>query len=232
MVVAKKRLLIIVIALWTSLHTFGMTYCFEVCCVSEPDGGETVAEIKTPVLVIDSVQFANIDKKGRVIDDYGEQIEGSRVKYLAQRISYRTAILDSLITLDVKYFNPQGELMCDADSPEGCSFRATIQIGKSDENRLQYLGKLKSKFGKGYRMEIYNGPVCLISIPVPTLGLISYVPIMARTNSVLQMTDEYRRYLRMSPDQRKIILKKLHLRNYTGLFMGNYIITGWRTEEK
>lgn len=231
MVVAKKKSLIIVIALCISLHTFGMTYYFESCCMAEPNGGKSVAK-KTLALVIDSVQFANIDKKGRIINDYGELIEGHQVKYLAQKISYRTMILDSLITLDVKFFNPQGELICDVNSPEGCSYRTTIRIGNSNENQPQYLGKLKSKFGKGYRMEIYNDSVCLISIPVPTQGLVNYVPIMVRTNTTLQMTTEYRRYLRMSLDRRQILLNQLHMRSYTGPFLDNYIITGWRTVEK
>lgn len=111
--------------------------------------------------------------------------------------------------------------MRDVNSPDGCSYRVTIQTGNSDESQLQYLGKLKSKFGKGYRMEIYDGPVCLISVPISTRGSITYVPIMVRTNTKLQMTDEYRRHLRMSLDRHQILLNQLHMHSYTGLFMDN-----------
>lgn len=232
MVVAKRIPLVIVIALWNLIHSFGIAYCFEARSISEPDDHKPVTELKAPVLIIDSVQFANIDKKGRVINDYGERIEGHEVKYLAQRINYRTIGSDSLITLDVKFFNPQGKLIRDTKSPKGCSYQTTIRTGNSEENQWQYVGKMKSKFGKGYRMEIYNDSVCLLSIPVPTQGYTTYVPIMVRTNTVLNMTDEYRRYLRMSPDRRKVLLSQLHLHNYTGPFMDNYIITGWRSVEK
>lgn len=233
MVVAKRISGVIVIALCALLHPFGMAYCFKVPSVSEPpDGRESVAEIKTPAVTIDSIQFANIDKKGRVINDYGEPIEGYRVKYLAQRINYRPMNSDSLITLDVKFFNRQGELMRDAGSPEGCSYQTTIRIENSDDNQWQYLGKLKRKFGKGYRMEIYDGSVCILSIPVPTQDLITHAPIMVRTNTRFNMTKEFRRYLHLSPDRRKVLLSQLYLHNYTGPFLDNYIITGWRAVEK
>lgn len=219
-----------------SLYSLAQDFCSmqQDCSVigTECIDKKIVAENKSPLLIIDSVQFANIDKKGRIIDNYGDQIEGRYVKYLATRISYRAVIPDSPVTLDVKFFNPEGKLMRDADSPEGCSYRVSFRTGSSDEDHLQYLGKLRSKFGKGYRMEIYDEPECLLSISVPTRGMITYVPIMRQTTPSLNMTDEYRRYLKMSPDRRAFVLRDLHMRNYTGPFMDNYVITGWRAVEK
>lgn len=193
----------------------------------EPNEGETVSVTKVPPLFIGQVLFANENRRGRKINDYGSRIERDDVVYLAWKIAYRTLTPDIPVTLDIRITDAQGTLMRDAQSPEDCTCRAEFRTGPERAAETeQYLGRLKARFEKGCRLEIVCGGEKLISIPVPARGRMKYVPITDAGGKVWQP----RWLLAQSEQQRQEKLKELYLKNYTGRISedSSVNIIGWK----
>ena len=124
----------------------------------EPNDGKAVSVTKLPPLFIGQVLFANENRRGRKINDYGSRIERDDIVYLAWKIVYRTLTPDIPVTLDIRITDAQGVLMRDAQSPADCTCRAVFRTGSERAAETeQYLGRLKARFGKGCRMEIVCG---------------------------------------------------------------------------
>lgn len=193
----------------------------------EPNDGETVSVTKVPPLFIGQVLFANENRRGRKINDYGSRIERDDVVYLAWKIAYRTLTPDIPVTLDIRITDAQGTLMRDAQSPEDCTCRAEFRTcPERAAETEQYLGRLKARFEKGCRLEIVCGGEKLVSISVPARGRMKYVPITDAVGKVWQP----RWLLALSEQQRQEKLKELYLKNYTGRISedSSVNIIGWK----
>ena len=196
----------------------------------EPNDGKAVSVTKLPPLFIGQVLFANENRRGRKINDYGSRIERDDIVYLAWKIVYRTLTPDIPVTLDIRITDAQGVLMRDAQSPADCTCRAVFRTGSERAAETeQYLGRLKACFGKGCRMEIVCGGEKLISIPVPARGRLRYVPITDAVGKVW----EPRWLLALSEQQREEKMKELYLKNYTGRISedSSVNIIGWKIIE-
>lgn len=56
-----------------------------------PGADGAVSVVSVPPLLIDQAQFASVDRKGRIVEDFGsDELDGDRMKFLASKISYRT----------------------------------------------------------------------------------------------------------------------------------------------
>lgn len=190
-----------------------------------PNAGEAVPVTKLPPVFIDQVLFANENRRGRKINDYGTRIERDDVVYLAWKIVYRTLTPDIPVTLDVRITDAQGTLMRDKQSPEDCTYRAEFRTGSEGAAEMeQYLGRMKAYFEKGCRMEILCAGERLVSVPIPTRGRMKYIPITDsrpwRPKWILDMSSE---------EQELAQLKKRYLQNYTGRISKNSSanIIGW-----
>ena len=191
----------------------------------EPDKSDILAVTEIPSLFINNVMFANIDKKGKIIDNYGEEIEGYKVKFLVPKIVYQSLIPDSLVTLDIKLFYPNGKLMTNSYSPKGFSYSISFKTGDIVDEIEQNLGNWEAKFGKGYKLEIYNNTKLLASIDIPTRGVLTYIPIVARMDGGHSITLPH-------INKKQSVYRNLYKRGYTGPFEKTYIITGWRVKEE
>ncbi len=194
-----------------------------------PQPQEIIHVTNIPPVFIKEIQFANINDKGEIIDDYGEEIIGQKVSNLSQKMIYQSLLENKSLTLEICLRTPEGRLMRDSESPNGCTRRITFNTGTVSKTLEQPLGALKAKFGKGYRMEIYCDGNQLLSIPVPTQGEMLHVPICHRTSFSFNQKNPKNSSL---PSDLKAMFNILYQRNYTGpIFEGNYIVTGWKTIE-
>lgn len=197
----------------------------------EPDESDKIAVTEFPSLFINNIQFANVNKKGKIIDNYGEVIIGDQVKFLALKTTYQTLTPDSLLTLYVKLFDPNGKLMTNAYSPEGFSYAVSFKTGNIADVVEQSLGSWKAKFRKGSKLEIHHNAKLLVAVNIPTKGLLTYIPILVRVDSSkLGVRGAKLDLPRIN--QRQFIFQDLYKRGYIGPFGKDYIITGWRIEEK
>ena len=197
----------------------------------EPDKSDKIAVTESPSLFINNIQFANVNKKGKIIDNYGEVIIGDQVKSLALKTTYQTLTPDSLITLDIKLFDPNGKLMTNPYSPEGFSYAVSFKTGNIADVVEESLGNWKAKFGKGYKLEIHHNAKLLVAVNIPTKGLLTYRPILVRVDSSkLGVRGAKLDLPRIN--QRQYIFRDLYKRGYVGPFGRDYIIAGWRVEER
>ncbi len=198
----------------------------------EPDKSDKIAVTEFPSLFINNIQFANVDKKGKIIDNYGEVIIGAQVKNLSMKVAYQTLIPDSLITLDIKLFDPNGKLMTNAYSPEGFSYAVSFKTGDDIADLVeQSLGSWKAKFRKGSKLEIHHNAKLLVAVNIPTKGLLTYRPILVRVDSSKSGVRGAKLDLPRI-NQRQYIFRDLYKRGYVGPFGKDYIIAGWRVEER
>ncbi len=198
----------------------------------EPDKSDKIAVTEFPSLFINNIQFANVDKKGKIIDNYGEVIIGAQVKNLSMKVAYQTLIPDSLITLDIKLFDPNGKLMTNAYSPEGFSYAVSFKTGDDIADLVeQSLGSWKAKFRKGSKLEIHHNAKLLVAVNIPTKGLLSYRPILVRVGPPkLGIRTTKVGFPKIS--KRPFVYRDLYKRGYLGPFGRDYIITGWRIQEE
>ena len=90
--------------------------------------------VQSNILSISSISFANTDKDGNIINDYGQTLYGSKIQYLKPKIYYTGKCSNNQdVVLYVRYFNPSGGLVAGLTSPVGFSFKdnATIQYGSN-----------------------------------------------------------------------------------------------------
>lgn len=187
---------------------------------------------------IEVVQFANENRRGRLLDDYDSEIEGDRVRFLTSKIRYRSLISDLPVTLDVRILDPQGHLMRDGESPAGCSRQIAFRTGSVDADSLeQSLDRLRGPFRRGSRLELWCDGVQLFSARIPVRGRQICRPIISAVRDPwhARPTWQHKRWSRyhgLSREQMQVVWRELYLRNYTGPISNGFYITGWKVYEE
>lgn len=90
--------------------------------------------VSSNILSISSISFANTDKDGKIISDYGQTLLDGKVQYLKPKIYYNGKYSNNQeVTLYVRYFKSSGELVSGSSSPVGFSFKenVTIKLGSN-----------------------------------------------------------------------------------------------------
>lgn len=78
---------------------------------------------------ISGVSFANIDKDGHIIDDYGANLYASEVKYLKPKVFYRgLASEEKEITVDIKIIKEDGTLETGTGSSNGYTYSYKYKV--------------------------------------------------------------------------------------------------------
>ncbi len=81
------------------------------------------------IFTISSISFANTDKDGKIISDYGQPLLDGKVQYLKPKIYYNGKYSNNQeVTLYVRYFKSSGELVSGSSSPVGFSFKENVTI--------------------------------------------------------------------------------------------------------
>ena len=92
----------------------------------------TTPIVSSNIFSVSSISFANTDKDGKIISDYGQPLLDGKVQYLKPKIYYNGKYSNNQeVTLYVRYFKSSGELVSGSSSPVGFSFKenATIKPG-------------------------------------------------------------------------------------------------------
>ena len=116
-------------------------------------------------LIINKVEISNKYMDGSIRDDFGSIIYSSNTMFLGPRITYDGLKIGN-ITLNVKFFRPNGELATGSSSPSGYSYSVERSI-KEGDGQVEYLSSWGNDnpglyWGRGYhRIEIWYGHVCL-----------------------------------------------------------------------
>ena len=89
----------------------------------------TTPIISSNILSISSISFANTDKDGKILSDYGQTLYDGKVQYLKPKIYYNGKYSSNQeVTLYVRYFKSSGELVAGSSSPIGFSFKESTTI--------------------------------------------------------------------------------------------------------
>ena len=89
----------------------------------------TTPIVSNNILSISSISFANTDKDGKIISDYGQTLYDGKVQYLKPKIYYNGKYSNNQdVTLYVRYFKSSGELVSGSSSPVGFSFKESVTI--------------------------------------------------------------------------------------------------------
>lgn len=100
----------------------------------------TTPIVSSNILSISSISFANTDKDGKIISDYGQALYEGKVQYLKPRIYYNGKYSSNQeAVLYVRYFKSSGGLVCGSSSPVGFSFKESVTI-KSGSNSIVLTG--------------------------------------------------------------------------------------------
>lgn len=92
------------------------------------------------LLSINSISFANTDKDGNIIDDYGKTLYDGKVQYLKPKVYYTGKYsTDQQATLYFRYFKSSGDLVSGSNSPTGFSFKGSVTI-KPGANSMTFAG--------------------------------------------------------------------------------------------
>lgn len=85
--------------------------------------------VSSNIFSISSISFANTDKDGKIISDYGQTLLDGKVQYLKPKIYYNGKYSNNQeVTLYVRYFKSSGELVSGSSSPVGFSFKENVTI--------------------------------------------------------------------------------------------------------
>ena len=89
----------------------------------------TTPIVSSNILSISSISFANTDKDGKILSDYGQTLYDGKVQYLKPKIYYNGKYSSNQeVTLYVRYFKSSGELVAGSSSPIGFSFKESTTI--------------------------------------------------------------------------------------------------------
>lgn len=194
----------------------------------DPRIGNEVPLSYLPSVVFNAFEFANRKKNGVILDDYGEELISNYMKYLATRMTYQAFVPDKQVTLCVKLIDPYGKLLRNKLSSEQYSYTVTFNTKKTGISSVLELTDWKGKFGKGYRMEIYEEGRRLCTVRIPTRGRIRHEPIL-RLATPVPITVPRRYVHRRKPQPRDY--EYLYKMNFVGAY-GDYYIEGWREIEE
>lgn len=89
----------------------------------------TAPIVNSDILSISSISFANTDKDGKIISDFGQTLYDGKVQYLKPRIYYNGKYsTNQEVVLYVRYFKSSGGLVSGSSSPVGFSYKESVTI--------------------------------------------------------------------------------------------------------
>lgn len=133
----------------------------------------TIVYIKNKVdsISITAVSFANVTYDGKTLNKYGEQLYCT-TQYLQSRFHYtKKKDTTEQITLQIKIFKPNGEMLSGSSSPKGFTFDQKVTLsGKSGTCTILGWGnKSGTSYSVGnYRYEIWMNDNELLSTSIVT----------------------------------------------------------------
>lgn len=98
----------------------------------------------TGYMEISGISFANIDKDNHIIDDYGNNLYASEIKYLKPKMFYKgLASEEKEITVDVKIIKEDGSIETGKNSPDGYtySYKFNVESGPGKSIGLSGWGR-------------------------------------------------------------------------------------------
>lgn len=118
------------------LYKFEVWYKNKMLCQKEIRLYSGTTPISTSnLLSISSVSFANTDKNGNIINDYGQTLYDGKVQYLKPKLYYYGKYSSNQeALLYIRYFKSSGDLVSGTTSPLGFSYKETITIKPGSNN--------------------------------------------------------------------------------------------------
>ncbi|MBR5639905.1 MAG: hypothetical protein IKW83_09095 [Muribaculaceae bacterium] len=123
-----------------------------------------------PIYIM-KLEVANADGNGNAISQFGKDISAASSMYLLPQITYCGFKLGEKVDLQVKLYNPDGDIVLGTESPkdESYSYTFTINSVQSSNKVLLNLkgwgGPDKGHFPPGvYRYEVWYNDMCLKAV--------------------------------------------------------------------
>lgn len=96
---------------------------------------------KSAFMEIQKIEFANLDAKNKVLNDFGSTLYADEMKFLTPRIVYDGIYdLPEIVTFYCVLYDPKGELKTAPDSPTGYTFTNTLLVKPGEDNTFQMRG--------------------------------------------------------------------------------------------
>lgn len=119
---------------------------------------------KIPFLIT-SMEIADVDYEGKIIQDYGSKIYSYKTNYLQPKIHITSSATPGSYEVYVKLYK-DGALHTSNSSPEGYTYSDTINISENTGSKSYTLSgwgsKTKGIWSAGeYRFEVWYGNYCL-----------------------------------------------------------------------
>jgi hypothetical protein len=115
--------------------------------------------------LITSMEVANVDKAGNIIQDYGVLIWDSKSRYLKPKITVKPFKTSGTYTLYVKLYNSSGSLATGTSSPAGYSYSNNVTLSGSGSQTFYLSGWGSDTSGHWsageYRFEVWYGDYCI-----------------------------------------------------------------------
>lgn len=101
-----------------------------------------VAQSVAPKLEISKIEFANVQKDGTIINNYGAALYSAGMRYLQPKMVYGGLISSQTKTVNIKVIKPDGTLLSGTSSPAeySQSFNITLSSGSANTYLLGSLG--------------------------------------------------------------------------------------------
>lgn len=121
-------------------------------------------------IYIKKLEVANADGSGKPISQYGRDIVAATSMYLLPQITYYGFKPGEKVELQVKLYNPDGNLVLGSESPKdgSCSYTFTINTVYPSDNVVGlkgWGGSDKGHFPAGtYRYEIWYNDMCFKAV--------------------------------------------------------------------
>lgn len=121
-------------------------------------------------IYIKKLEVANADGSGKPITTFGGDIQASTSMYLLPRITYYGFKPGEKVELQVKLYNPDGNIVLGGESPKDGSYSysytvSTVYPADNVESLKGWGGSDKGHFYPGtYRYEIWCGDMCFKSV--------------------------------------------------------------------
>lgn len=131
--------------------------------VKPSDGKKTTVKVATPAkrvneskyestayMEISGVKFGNVDDDNHIIDNYGNKLYASEVKYLKPQLSYKgLSTSEKEVTLYIKILKEDGTLEKGSSSPEGYTYKYDFTV-KPGSNQVATLSGWGRNSGGSY----------------------------------------------------------------------------------
>ena len=99
-------------------------------------------------IIISNVQFKNIKNDGEVINNYGERLHRTDIRFIVPRISYKSFMQkDKRITINIKIIDPKGIIIRNKLSPTDYTYNYDFTSFTGDEKTIDISGWGKKDFG-------------------------------------------------------------------------------------